>query len=124
MAKSTEERARPKATGHGHGQDIAPEAGTLLRDGNVADCLAAEAVRASLQPLTEKERAELSREQTKFYEIQARIEYSLQRAEDRLAAMLRGENLPWDPMELTKAEWEDVCLQINAWEMTLNGRSH
>jgi hypothetical protein len=70
--------------------------------------------------MTDEQRAELAEHQREWGRTKARVELSLQRGEERLGAMLRGESPLWNPMELTDAEWSDVRLELEAWGIVLS----
>lgn len=72
--------------------------------------------------LSAEEQAELAQHWKDWGRLRARVDDTIQRQEARLVAMLRGETLPVNPMELTDAEWDGVRLEIEAWDEVLARR--
>ena len=72
--------------------------------------------------MTDAERAELADYQREWGKLRTRVEFSIKQREQRLAAEMRGESLPFNPMELSDTEWGDVRLGIEAWEAVVQQR--
>jgi len=72
--------------------------------------------------MTDEERAELAQHQRDWGRLRARMEYTMNRRQERFMALLRGERLPVNPVELSDAEWDDAMIELEAWDIVLSNR--